>query len=1078
MDADKEQSAQLFQAVTNLRNLIEQESLVLLIGEGASILPQPASIDDWWKIFPDLDDERVPERLARMETEYVRQQPQGQSRFHNVLRTLGKFPLIITTNLDELLERLLWNSGIHGDRLYLNQVSKLKKYWPNYHRDVVVKCFGDSSFQTRVGNSHRSYFEETCDQRKDENTDFLQQIFDENSVLFLGCNVDHAIYKKFLNKFAAHSKANHYIFESVEEGGRSFSQNGKLSILKADLELWEFVQHLSSGKGIQTIQDIHPGKVYEISFLPTQRESYLRQQLLLEENATEIAFHTTSITNALTTNELLEQVSRPSLINIYRKDPFGSYSEEEMKRALKAMYDRRDNLIKSIHSGVKVIAIFLYENVLAEIDPSLQTDKEKRAMSLRKYAKSILLCNTLLKTKSSLELLMVEGGDTESTKSRRLKKETFAIIKLKGGVDEAICYAETATAGKKNVTTHLVVVNGEEVARRRKIFDTSRECAWDCDRTVLKLTAAVLQHNKGINAIDSEDLRRLNSLHDVHLIVDQDNVVPSKLEPLGKGQFGEVYKVVDKKGNTYALKVLKEMDEADFTQLVDFRREVETLRKASHPNIIKLDDVERQGNRLCLKLEFVDGCDLRKVIEPKDGRPRPQSKEFTLRCATQIGDALSHLHKLGIVHRDVKAENVLITKDQKTFKLGDFGLARTTRGTLSKKTLVGSMRYMAPEVKQSGNYSVTADVFSYGLMLLEVINGDYVFSNILDDEIVYDQKESLVPPIPDTCESVHGYRMKVVLTMCLKITRNRPKMDQILHELTITDEHQVTSHSTFSHEIELLCLGTGKGTTAALFGEPSSSLVILVRGKPVLLVDLGLGVLKSYREHIGDTLPLKLFITHNHLDHSGELALGLFLAAEKMKQLQNTAKMSVFAGPEVVPRLRDHRLHEIYSAMPREKLDPLLEWIDCKEKETVFLDQSKELFIKAFKSQHKETCYGFVLYYKDVPILGYTADSGYNQEFYDEIFVATTVVVDARIKGNTEHASFVELLNYLDKVKIDTRVLVIGYGTAEDWPNTQDMPRLNQMHRGMTYTLWPVEEVLETSPGKLQHKYKALEKAV
>ncbi|XP_077996237.1 uncharacterized protein LOC144449559 isoform X2 [Glandiceps talaboti] len=847
------------------------------------------------------------------------------------------------------------------------------------------------------------------------------------------------------------------------------------------------MQHLSSGKGIEKIEDIQPGKIYEASYLPTQREEYLRQQLLLEQNATEIAFHTTSITNALTTNELLEQVSKQSLVNIYKKDPFasvmGSYSEEAVGRALRAMYARRDNLKEAINSGVKVIAVFLYENVLAEIDPEKQKDEEKRNMALRKYAKSILLCNTLLKTKSSLELLMVEGKEEHSEDSQRLKKETFAIMKLKGGVDEAICYAETATAGKKNVTTHLIVINGEEVARRRKIFDTSRERAWDCDRTVLKLTAAVLQHNKGVNAIDQEDLKRLTSLHDVHLIVDQDNVVPSELEPLGKGQFGEVYKVVDKKGNTYALKVLKEMDDADFTQLVDFKREVETLRKASHPNIIKLDDVERQGNRLCLKLEFVDGCDLRRIIQPEDGLPRPQTKEFTWRCATQIGDALAHLHKLGIVHRDVKAENVLITKDLKTLKLGDFGLARATRGTMSKKTLVGSMRYMAPEVKTSGNYSVTADVYSYGLLLIEVISGDYIFANIVDAEVVYDQKENLVPDIPQTCESKHGAQMKLAIVMCLKTNRKRPRMEQILQVLrTEKDVQTLDTQSDIERELELLCLGTGKGVTAALYGEPSSSFVVLLHGKPVLLVDVGLGVLKSFRENVGDIFPPKIFITHNHSDHSGELPLGLFLTAEQLKKLQQLTKFTVMAGPEVIPRLRDHRMDEVYSAIPKEQLEQFIEWKDCKEDESVYLDDEKKVFLKAYRSQHAETCYGFVLFYNDTPVLGYSADSGYNEVMYDHIFTAPTVIVDARSKGNKEHASFDEVIGYLDNGKRDTKVLIIGYGTTEEYPIDRELPQLEQMHRGTTYTLWPIDKTCHVGRAKsgkeMQQKYKKLEEAV
>ena len=70
----------------------------------------------------------------------------------------------------------------------------------------------------------------------------------------------------------------------------------------------------------------------------------------------------------------------------------------------------------------------------------------------------------------------------------------------------------------------------------------------------------------------------------------------------------------------------------------------------------------REGHRLCIKLEFVDGGDLRSIIEPIDGQPNPQSKEFVLRAAKQIGAALAYLHQNDLIHGDVKADNVMVSK--------------------------------------------------------------------------------------------------------------------------------------------------------------------------------------------------------------------------------------------------------------------------------------------------------------------------------------------------------------------------------------------------------------------------------
>nr|XP_006822521.1 PREDICTED: uncharacterized protein LOC102809990 [Saccoglossus kowalevskii] len=354
-----EDQGKLLQAVTKLRNLIDRGKLVLVIGEGASILPQPATIDDWWTLFPNLQNENVADILITKEQSYLGKQQHGQSRFHSVLRALGKFPLIITTNLDELLERFLWNNGTDGEKMCLNQIAKLKNCWSNYHRGFIVKCFGDSGFQTRASESHKEYFYSLCEKQScDENSKFIRQLFDECSVLFLGVDADHPLYQRFINKFAVSAKTTHYIFKQGESNERTFQQHGSLLKLTVDLEIWEFAQHLSSGKGIQNIDDIQHGKIYEISFLATQRESYLKQQLLLEQHATEIAYHTTNITNALTTDELLEKAFRPSLVNIYKKDPFGSFSDNTVDKCLEAMHKRKQHLIQAINNGIKVIAVF------------------------------------------------------------------------------------------------------------------------------------------------------------------------------------------------------------------------------------------------------------------------------------------------------------------------------------------------------------------------------------------------------------------------------------------------------------------------------------------------------------------------------------------------------------------------------------------------------------------------------------------------------------------------------------------------------------------------------------------------
>ncbi|XP_067026413.1 uncharacterized protein [Acropora muricata] len=1057
----------LSQELEAIRPKIVRGELVLFVGEQLSTLVTPEnqspSLDDWWRIVNHPPEDGF-KALLDLEEKFLRSLQLAPSRVHNVLRNVGNFPLIMTTNMDELLERFLWKTRNSGEKIRLDQISCLAKSWPDPRRDVVIKCLGDASFNARVLPSSKKYFEDFCDSQENAEVEFIRQLFNERSILFLGCDPNRVEYMNFFRKFAVSAQMKHYKFETHSKS--DLEKNGNLLTVKADLQPWEFVQLLSTG----TIEEeIQPGKVYERSYLRHQHAEYLQQQLALEKMASEIVFHTISITNALSPNDFFEQVSLPTIQNIFTEDPFGVYSKEKVERTMDAMKARRNNLIEMIkESKTNVTALFFYHGVKNEIElwrkaaksvEEKQKNLNKCRISINRYAMAILLCKSPLRHKSSLEIRIV--GDQETYKVQEVEKETFALIRLKGGQGEAICYAETATSPQdRKFANHLININGGEVLNKRRIYERSRANAWSNENSIFMLANALIKENKegfGSSAIDKNDLEKLATLARVSLKV-RSQLDLDSFERLAAGNFGEVFKA-ERKGNSVAVKILKNVE--NVKQIEYYEREVDLLSKAKHPNIVGVIGCLAIDNNLAIVMELVLGGNLKQFLK-KDLKVA-EKKEFTVRFVEHIGSAIEHLHSLDIIHRDVKPDNILLSKDQKVLKLGDFGIARATEGTEQTKTMMGSYRYMAPEVGMAVRcrYSKRADVYSFGLCLIEVLSqGKVVFAHIADYEAVMDRKKhGEKPHIPEISVDEFGEelatKLKGITEECLRPESSRPEMSRVLRML----RGELTAKK---GTVELYCIGTGTGTTAVVHRQPSSSVIIYYDGKPLLLADIGAGVLKPCMEKLGhphSAFPRNVFISHNHMDHSGELPL--LLAFESMRKYKaKEPKLRVLCGPEVEHKLKTKRLDELLSTSYTP--EQIAEWIVCKpDGDPTYLDDAKQFFIKIYRTLHSEVCYGFLLHFKDKPILGYLVDSGFKEDVYEFFFQASTVVVDARENGNKDHASFAEVVDYVKKHEFKrSKVYITGYGIDTEYP-LEGLPEVEPLRPEQYITLW--EEDMENA---------------
>ncbi len=193
---------------------------------------------------------------------------------------------------------------------------------------------------------------------------------------------------------------------------------------------------------------------------------------------------------------------------------------------------------------------------------------------------------------------------------------------------------------------------------------------------------------------------------------------------LGEGPLSEVYRAVDEKlGRTVALKILRAHVEIDPEADKRFEREAKHTSNLIHPNIATVYEYGSAGGRSFIAMEYLEGRTLDKII--KDGQ---LGADEGLRIAIQLTNALSLVHKTGLIHRDLKPANVMV-QDDGTVKLLDFGIARANgEATITQHgMLVGTVLYMSPEQVRGEELNSRSDVFSLGAMLYHAFSGQLPF---------------------------------------------------------------------------------------------------------------------------------------------------------------------------------------------------------------------------------------------------------------------------------------------------------------------------------------------------------------
>lgn len=196
--------------------------------------------------------------------------------------------------------------------------------------------------------------------------------------------------------------------------------------------------------------------------------------------------------------------------------------------------------------------------------------------------------------------------------------------------------------------------------------------------------------------------------------------------PLGRGASGEVWRGSrEADGSAVAVKILRAELTDDDEVVERFLRERRVLLGFDHPHLVKVRDLVAEGDTLAIVMDLIEGTDLRRYLRAAGG---PLDPAAALALTDQVLDALATVHAQGVVHRDVKPENILVDATDPArprAMLTDFGIARLTYGAaMTRRTgLIGTPRYMAPELSGHTRATPAADLYSLGVVLYELLRG-------------------------------------------------------------------------------------------------------------------------------------------------------------------------------------------------------------------------------------------------------------------------------------------------------------------------------------------------------------------
>ncbi|BGO96869.1 putative Cell division control protein 15 (putative) [Rhodotorula toruloides] len=303
-------------------------------------------------------------------------------------------------------------------------------------------------------------------------------------------------------------------------------------------------------------------------------------------------------------------------------------------------------------------------------------------------------------------------------------------------------------------------------------------------------------------------------------------------ECIGRGQFGSVYRALNlNTGQVVAVKRIS-LEGKSENEVAELSNEVKLLRSLTHPAVVKYEGLVRTEHYLNIILEFAEGGSLEKTIKQYGQLPESLVAAYVLKML----EGLAYLHGEGVVHCDLKAANVLSTKNG-NIKLSDFGVSlnlnaiKTTRGLAAANEVNGTPNWMAPEVISMRGATAASDVWSLGATICELVSGRPPYADLVAMSAMFRIVEDDCPPLPD---GISAELERFLLRCFRKNPKERPTADELFddpwllkHSIILQSRPQdsLPFHRRISsdHRRPLLSLPSALSSTAAFTADMSDS---------------------------------------------------------------------------------------------------------------------------------------------------------------------------------------------------------------------------------------------------------------
>jgi len=438
--------------------------------------------------------------------------------------------------------------------------------------------------------------------------------------------------------------------------------------------------------------------------------------------------------------------------------------------------------------AVFLAAVFLLPPLLDRILPELYPPIETRQKVLGFIPHSRSLPDPRLESRRHQILFLAWGGGIGSTVALLLASIPSGVAHFRRRADQLAQKADACRSSNPTESARLYdAATALTLDRARAAeFEERRRCAEEQARRDFPPTAVADSDLRALRAAETmlEPVRPTGDLPG-----DSGSLGPAgryRLEKeLGRGGMGVVYQAFDTiLERDVALKELARHFGEDSELARRFRQEARLLARLSHPNIVQVYDLVEEEGRLWIAMELVTGGTLADAMEQRGGTlPWPEVAAL----GQQIASGLAFAHENGVIHRDVKPINILLTPSEPpAAKLTDFGLAKHAESTAHTQvgTLLGSARYLSPEQAAGQPTDARSDVYSLGITLYEMLCGRTPFVGEVA-AVLAQHLTQAPPPLTDFRDGVPESISGLISTMLEKSPENRgPELGGVIETLS------------------------------------------------------------------------------------------------------------------------------------------------------------------------------------------------------------------------------------------------------------------------------------------------------